>query len=229
MILIIDVLIFVGLMISLAFLPWSSDLKLVLLVLITGLLTFSATFINSYIQYYQTKYQFYMLREGSELPVPTKTDLFSKSFLQKRTKLGFSEPKSYGDFFITYRYINDKTSRFHRFGSLELIVVILNHQFPFDAPQIIEQINRIEDDLIYKKESINKYYIYTIKETKELTEDEISEANMVQFEQQKKKRITAINLYYHKDHKKVYFLHNDAFSPNAYYAYAVSEIKSWLQ
>lgn len=227
-ILIIDVLFFVGLAVSLAFWPWSSDLKLILLVLITGLLTFTATFINSYVQYYQTKYQFYMLREGAEKPLSTRVDLFSKSFLQKRTKFGFSEAKSYGDFYISYRYINDKSSRFHRFGALELIIVVLNGALKFDAPSIIERINFIEDDLIYKKEIIQKYYIYTIKETKDLTEEQMSEANMVQFEQQKKRHITAINLYFNKEKQEVYFLHNNDFNPNAYYEYAVTEIKSWL-
>lgn len=227
-ILLIDVFIFIGLGASLAFLPWSSDLKLVALVIIAGLLTFSTAFIYSYVQFYQTKYQYFTLREGAEQPLKTKVDLMSKSFLQKRTREGFSDPKSYGDFYLSYRYKNDKSSRFHRLGALEVIVVILNKNLAFDAPSIIEKINLVEDDLIYKKYVIQKYYIYTIKETDHLTLDQMSEANMVQFEQQKKRHITAINLYVEKEQQAVYFLHNNNFSPNAYYGYAVSQIKSWL-
>ncbi|MCK9235941.1 MAG: hypothetical protein WC225_04990 [Acholeplasmataceae bacterium] len=192
-------------------------------------LAFSSLFINSYLYFYQLKHQFYTLRVNAKAPIPIQTDPLGKSFTLKRDKEGYKDLKSYGNFYLQHRYINDKSSRFHRMGALEVIVYITNPKLAFDHPSVIEKINLIEDDITRQRQFIHRYYIYAIKETDALTDEQKSEANMVQFSSAKKRHLTSINLYYIKPEQQAYFLHSDTYAPNAYYQYAVSQIQSWLK
>ena len=220
---------FIGLTIVLLTRGFGPDINMIILVFASLGLAVSSFFINGFIMFYSNRYHHVMLRELSEKPIISKHELLGKSFSLHMNRLGFSQLKNHGDYFTMHRYINDKTNRFYRYGALEVIVMIINRNFSFNDPRVILGINQIEDEYVSQKRYINRYYVYNIKDTDVLTNEQIFEANHVQFERHQKKHISTINLYYITQEKRVYFLHSKKHSPNAYYAYAVDSIYKWIQ
>jgi hypothetical protein len=219
---------FIGLSIILLTRGFGPDINMLILLLSSLGLAVSSFFINGFIMFYANRYHHVMLREFAEKPVFSKHELLGKNFALHMNRLGFSQLKNHGDFFTIHRYINDKANRFYRYGALEVIVMIINRDFSFSDPRVIQGINLIEDEYISQKQYINRYYIYNIKDTDTLTDDQRFEANQVQFERFQKKHITTLNLYYVPKEKIVYFLHSKSHSPNAYYSYAVDSIYKWI-
>jgi hypothetical protein len=227
-VLIVNFFIFIGLALFLLTRGWPSDYNMLILVGASLGLAVSSFFINGFIMFYANRYHHVMLRQLAEKPISTKHELLGKNFAQHMNRLGFSQLKNHGDYFTMHRYINDKNNRFYRYGALEVIVMIINKSFRFDSPTVISGINRIEDEFVREKQYINRYYIYNIKDTDDLTDQEVFEANQVQFEKFQKKHITTLNLYYMPKDKKVYFLHSKKHVPNAYYGHAVDSVYKWV-
>ncbi len=220
---------FIGLSIILLTRGFGPDVNMLILVIASLGLAVSSFFINGFIMFYANRYHHIMLRENAEKPIFCKHELLGKSFAQHMNRLGFSQLKNHGDYFTMHRYINDKTNRFYRYGALEVIVMIINRDFSFSDPRVIQGINHIEDEFVSQKQYINRYYVYNIKDTDDLNDDQIFEANQVQFERFQKRHITTLNLFYLPNEKKTYFLHSKKHTPNAYYQHAVDSIYKWIQ
>ena len=179
------------------------------------------------VAYYDMYQRYYLLLESANPPLETK-QLFDQKWLDKINKNDFKLSFSSDLFDIYYKISPNISKRSFRHNILETITLIKDSKIDLHNSLIEIEYEKILN-ANFKKNKINQQIMYQYKMYEEFNKQVKNELDQVIIFKQKKQCLIKINCGILLKLKLVYFLHSNKYYPNAYYKYAISEIKALVK
>ena len=203
---------------------WDFSTKLLVYFLIIIVIAIGSLLLKSYMLFYTRQMHIEKMIETVVPYTSCAYDVFDSDFFIRLQRKGFEIGKNAQQVQVMYRYEKDNDNRFYRYGALEIILLLKDSSIGPTDQRLIKFVNEVEDLHVKQKKYIQKYYIYTFKQTPHMEQSLMSELTQIQFEREQKRQITSIHVYQDKSSQLLYFLHSKTYQPNAYYQFATERI-----
>lgn len=218
----------IGIIVGIFYLQINDNYKVsiamvMMIILIVGVLIMKPRFI-----YHVENLKFYRLKESQSPMIESLYSPDSHYFDQKLKEFEFSTYYKSNDFTIYSSYVKDRKNFFLKYPMLFIFVIIHEQKIGYQSKLIINEINRLEDDLYKNKKRIVNYTVYIAKSGILLTNKIQEQCDYITFNKVGARSVVNINIYYETKSKSSYFLYSDTYSPSSFYKYAVDFLKSLL-
>ncbi|MBU1141084.1 MAG: hypothetical protein KKG64_01030 [Firmicutes bacterium] len=205
---------------------WTTNVKMSIFLILLILLLTATIWFRPRLYFHAMQMSYAKLKDAPHLPIQSKYDLSSKTWLSYLTKKSFKVFQENETHILLHRYTRDSKNYVTKNPMLEIIILIRDEKMDFDHQIITKTINTLEDDYRIKKIRFTNYSLIQVKYGEVMSDEMREKVNQVVFDRQNGHHITVVNGFYETNLKTVYFLHNKKFVPSLYYKYVVDLFKS---
>lgn len=198
------------------------NFKFLIVLILAIIFFFTISHVKYRLDFYIFKEQHYNLINGVEKPYKTKLPILEKVWIDRLNDLNYTTYVIDNDISFYYK-IEQLEEKRKTSKTLTLLILLHDNKLSFDSPKVINKINDLELKLRKKEKYRQRVFIH-FKSYNTLNNERLELANDVFWIKQKNEHITSINVFYFKQDKSVYFLHNKKYYPTRFYEYAVNEI-----
>lgn len=218
---IITVIISVSSILIVAFSPLG-NFKFLIVLILAIIFFFTISHVKYRLDFYIFREQHYRLVNGVEKPYKAKLPLLEKVWIDHLNNFNYSTYTIDNNISFYYK-IEQLEEKRKNSKTLVLLILLHDNKLSFDSSIVVNKINEFELKLRKKEKYRQRVFIH-FKVYNSLNNERLELANDVFWIKQKNEHITSLNVFYFKQDKSVYFLHNKNYYPTRFYEYATKEI-----
>ncbi len=162
-------------------------------------------------------------KPGSALKMKHSRNMSSfQNYLKRKGFIKFRATQTHTIYYKTYK---DNIKKIFRNYILEVVIILPSDTKDFYIDEVDEDIAKIQQDQINKKQRIEKMLITQIKPVSDMDTKTKEAIKEIVFVKTKVGIVSTVNIGLHYPSNQAILLYSDEYSPSLYYKYHINEIK----